>query len=94
MTPLLQAIFPIAGNACCGLVMGIMIIPCVSSVTEDAASVPMNLREGSYDGSDAFSNSDSCRHAGSIFWHCSCLYWEYRVRLEKQWLLQLLPNLT
>ncbi|HLP81990.1 MAG TPA: ABC transporter permease subunit, partial [Nitrosomonas sp.] len=32
-----------------GLVMGIMIIPYVSSMTEDAMrAVPMNLREGSY----------------------------------------------
>ncbi|WP_292977809.1 phosphate ABC transporter permease subunit PstC, partial [Nitrosomonas sp.] len=52
VTPLLQAILPdLPGFSLlsAGLVMGIMIIPYVSSMTEDAMrSVPMHLREGSY----------------------------------------------
>jgi len=52
VTPLLQKIFPgLPGFnlLSAGLVMGIMIIPYVSSVSEDAMrAVPMSLREGSY----------------------------------------------
>ncbi|MBK7352554.1 MAG: phosphate ABC transporter permease subunit PstC [Nitrosomonas sp.] len=52
VTPLLQMIFPnLPGFSLlsAGLVMGIMIIPYVSSMAEDAMrAVPMNLREGSY----------------------------------------------
>ncbi|MDR4517085.1 MAG: phosphate ABC transporter permease subunit PstC [Nitrosomonas sp.] len=52
VTPLLQMIFPeLPGFSLlsAGLVMGIMIIPYVSSMTEDAMrAVPMHLREGSY----------------------------------------------
>jgi phosphate transport system permease protein len=52
ITPLLQKIFPeLPGFSLlsAGLVMGIMIIPYVSSMAEDAMrAVPMNLREGSY----------------------------------------------
>ena len=52
VTPLLQIIIPdLPGFSLlsAGLVMGIMIIPYVSSMTEDAMrSVPMHLREGSY----------------------------------------------
>lgn len=52
VTPLLQKLFPgLPGFnlLSAGLVMGIMIIPYVSSVSEDAMrAVPMNLREGSY----------------------------------------------
>jgi phosphate transport system permease protein len=51
VTPLLQKIFPDLGafNALsAGLVMGIMIIPYVSSLSEDAMrAVPQTLREGS-----------------------------------------------
>lgn len=52
VTPLLQIVFPsLPGFSLlsAGLVMGIMIIPYVASVSEDAMrAVPMNLREGSY----------------------------------------------
>jgi phosphate transport system permease protein len=52
VTPLLQAIFPALPGfnlLSAGLVMGIMIIPYVSSLSEDAMrAVPMSLREGSY----------------------------------------------
>jgi len=52
VTPLLQLIFPELPGfnlLSAGLVMGIMIIPYVSSVSEDAMrAVPMSLREGSY----------------------------------------------
>lgn len=52
VTPALQSIFPgLAGfNALSpGLVMGVMIIPLISSLSEDAMSaVPKSLREGSY----------------------------------------------
>ncbi len=52
VTPLLQKIIPgLAGfNALSpGLVMGIMIIPMISSLSEDALhAVPVNLREGAY----------------------------------------------
>ncbi len=52
VTPLLQKIFPNLPGfnlLSAGLVMGIMIIPYVSSLSEDAMrAVPMNLREGSY----------------------------------------------
>ncbi|RYD82472.1 MAG: phosphate ABC transporter permease subunit PstC [Sphingobacteriales bacterium] len=52
VTPLLQTIFPaLSGfNALSpGLVMGVMIIPLISSLSEDAmSSVPKALREGSY----------------------------------------------
>jgi phosphate transport system permease protein len=52
VTPLLQLIFPELPGfnlLSAGLVMGIMIIPYVSSVSEDAMrAVPMALREGSY----------------------------------------------
>lgn len=52
VTPLLQRIYPDLPGfnlLSAGLVMGIMIIPYVSSVAEDAMrAVPMSLREGSY----------------------------------------------
>jgi len=52
LTPLLQKIYPdLPGFSMlsAGIVMGIMIIPYISSVSEDAMrAVPMNLREGSY----------------------------------------------
>ncbi len=52
VTPLLQKIFPgLPGFnvLSAGLVMGIMIIPYVASLSEDAMrAVPMSLREGSY----------------------------------------------
>ena len=52
VAPLLQTIIPglpTFNMLCAGLVMGIMIIPYVSSLSEDAMrSVPMLLREGSY----------------------------------------------
>ncbi len=52
VTPLLQTIFPnLSGFNMLGpgLVMGIMIIPYISSVAEDAMrAVPMSMREGSY----------------------------------------------
>ena len=52
VTPLLQKIYPDLPGfnmLSAGLVMGIMIIPYVSSVSEDAMrAVPMHLREGSY----------------------------------------------
>ena len=52
VTPLLQTIWPSLPGfnlLSAGLVMGIMIIPYVSSLSEDAMrSVPMNLREASY----------------------------------------------
>ena len=52
VTPLLQTIFEglIVFNALsAGLVMGVMIIPMVSSLSEDAmVAVPRNLREGAY----------------------------------------------
>lgn len=52
VTPLLQKIYPgLPGFnlLAAGLVMGIMIIPYVSSISEDAMrAVPMSLREGSY----------------------------------------------
>jgi phosphate transport system permease protein len=52
VTPLLQVFYPELPGfnlLSAGLVMGIMIIPYVSSVSEDAMrAVPMSLREGSY----------------------------------------------
>ena len=52
VTPLLQVIFPTLPGfnvLAAGIVMGIMIIPYVSSLSEDAMrAVPMSLREGSY----------------------------------------------
>ena len=52
VTPLLQKIMPDLSGfnmLSAGLVMGIMIIPYVSSVSEDAMrAVPMHMREGSY----------------------------------------------
>ncbi|MDY0013482.1 MAG: phosphate ABC transporter permease subunit PstC [Rhodocyclaceae bacterium] len=52
VTPLLQAMFPELPGfnlLSAGLVMGVMIIPYVSSLAEDAMrAVPMSLREGSY----------------------------------------------
>jgi phosphate transport system permease protein len=52
VTPILQWIYPdLPGFSLlsAGLVMGIMIIPYVSSISEDAMrAVPMSLREGSY----------------------------------------------
>ena len=52
VTPLLQMLYPgLPGFnlLSAGLVMGIMIIPYVSSISEDAMrAVPMSLREGSY----------------------------------------------
>ncbi len=52
VTPILQALIPgLPGFSllAAGLVMGIMIIPYVSSLAEDAMrAVPMSLREGSY----------------------------------------------
>jgi phosphate transport system permease protein len=52
VTPILQWFFPNLGGfslLAAGLVMGIMIIPYVSSVSEDAMrAVPMAIREGSY----------------------------------------------
>lgn len=52
VTPMLQVVFPgLPGFSLlsAGLVMGIMIIPYIASVSEDAMrAVPMSLREGSY----------------------------------------------
>jgi len=52
VTPLLQRFYPDLPGfnmLSAGLVMGVMIIPYVSSVSEDAMrAVPMHLREGSY----------------------------------------------
>lgn len=52
VTPMLQEIYPDLPGfnmLSAGLVMGIMIIPYISSVSEDAMrAVPMSLREGSY----------------------------------------------
>lgn len=52
VTPILQRLFPELPSfnvLSAGLVMGIMIIPYVSSLSEDAMrAVPMSLREGSY----------------------------------------------
>ncbi len=52
VTPLLQQIFPgLPGfnMLSAGLVMGIMIVPYISSLSEDAMrAVPMHMREGSY----------------------------------------------
>lgn len=52
VTPLLQKIFPELPGfnmLSAGLVIGIMIVPYISSVAEDAMrAVPMSLREGSY----------------------------------------------
>ncbi|MGZ9005001.1 MAG: phosphate ABC transporter permease subunit PstC [Burkholderiales bacterium] len=52
VTPLLQTLWPSLPGfnlLSAGLVMGIMIIPYVSSLSEDAMrAVPMSLREGSY----------------------------------------------
>ncbi|MCK2088477.1 phosphate ABC transporter permease subunit PstC [Thauera aromatica] len=52
VTPLLQQIFPDLPGfnmLSAGLVVGIMIVPYISSLAEDAMrSVPMSLREGSY----------------------------------------------
>jgi phosphate transport system permease protein len=52
VTPILQAIYPDLPGfniLSAGIVMGIMIIPYVSSISEDAMrAVPMSLREGSY----------------------------------------------
>lgn len=52
VTPLLQVVFPgLPGfnMLSAGLVMGIMIVPYISSLSEDAMrAVPMHMREGSY----------------------------------------------
>lgn len=52
VSPILQAVIPGMGGSSmlsAGLVMGIMIIPYISSLSEDAMrSVPVSLREGSY----------------------------------------------
>ena len=52
VTPMLQKIFPELPGfnmLSAGLVMGVMIIPYISSVAEDAMrAVPMSMREGSY----------------------------------------------
>ncbi|HKO88237.1 MAG TPA: phosphate ABC transporter permease subunit PstC [Burkholderiales bacterium] len=52
VTPILQKIYPELPGfnlLSAGIVMGIMIIPYVSSISEDAMrAVPMSLREGSY----------------------------------------------
>ncbi len=52
ITPILQKVFPglpTFNILSAGLVMGVMIIPYVSSLSEDAMrAVPMSLREGSY----------------------------------------------
>ncbi len=52
LTPILQTIFPDLPGfnmLSAGIVMGIMIVPYISSVAEDAMrAVPMSMREGSY----------------------------------------------
>lgn len=52
LTPILQAIYPDLPGfnlLSAGLIMGVMIIPYVASLSEDAMrAVPMSLREGSY----------------------------------------------
>jgi phosphate transport system permease protein len=52
VTPILQAIIPgtaVFNGASASIVMGIMILPMVSSMSEDAmAAVPRSLREGGY----------------------------------------------
>lgn len=52
LTPILQGVFPSLPGfnlLSAGIVMGIMIVPYVSSISEDAMrAVPVSLREGSY----------------------------------------------
>ncbi len=52
LTPILQQVFPALPGfnlLSAGIVMGIMIVPYVSSISEDAMrAVPVSLREGSY----------------------------------------------
>ena len=76
MTPLLQKIYPDLPGfnlLSAGLVMGIMIIPYVASLSEDAmrATVPMSLREGSYAmGATRFQDRHPCSGTGRFFWNC------------------------
>jgi len=52
VTPILQSVFPAMGSfnaLSAGLVMGVMILPMVASLSEDAIfTVPKSLREGAY----------------------------------------------
>ena len=73
VTPILQALIPgLPGFSllAAGLVMGIMIVPYVASISEDAMrAVPMALREGSYrhgghPAADGAAGRVSRRHLG------------------------------
>jgi len=78
VTPLLQKVFPdLPGFNMLGpgLVMGVMIVPYISSVAEDAMrAVPMSMREGSYAMGATRFQTAMCRHPCSHFWHCCRLY--------------------
>ena len=74
VTPLLQKIYPELPGfnlLSAGIVMGIMIIPYVSSISEDAMrAVPMSLREGSYAmGATRFQTAVQRGGAGGVLRH-------------------------
>ena len=78
ITPILQGFIPeLSGfNALSpGIIMGIMIIPYVSSVSEDAMkAVPMHIREGSYAmGATKFQTAFKVIIPG-LLRHCSGIY--------------------
>ncbi len=79
MTPLLQKIFPeLPGFNMLGpgIVMGIMIIPYICSVAEDAMrAVPMSIREGSYAmGATRFQTAIRGGDTSGNLWYCRRLY--------------------
>ncbi len=78
VTPFLQSIFPGLATfnaASAGIVMGIMIIPMISSLSEDAlSSIPKSLREASYGmGSTPFQTAFKVLCSSSILWN-SCFH--------------------
>ena len=74
VTPILQTLIPgtaVFNGLSASIVMGIMILPMVSSLSEDAmAAVPRALREGGYAlGATKFEVATQDRRAGRVLGH-------------------------
>lgn len=88
VTPLLMKLIPSLGAKnvlSAGIVMGIMIIPMVASLSEDAMrAVPNAMREGAFGlGSTKLEVTKkwSCLQLFQELWHR--LYWQYQEPLVK-----------
>ena len=90
VTPLLQIIYPDLPGfnmLSAGLVMGVMIVPYIASVAEDAMrAVPMSMREGSYAmGATHFQTALRVVTPAATSGIVAVIYWPYRAPWVKPW---------